>query len=93
MSDFTDSLRSEDDDDLKRFVLELFDRVDDLHEDAKTEFEQAYHQGEKDSLRRVLAFITGRDVDMIIPTSVVAHKLRGTIPLDDGTYIENISNE
>lgn len=88
MSDFTDSLRNENDDEIKVFVLELFDRVNDDHSKAKTEFEQAYHQGEKDSLRRVLAFMTGRDVDLIIPSSVIAYKLRGDIPLDSGEFIK-----
>ncbi len=88
MSDFTDSLRNEDDDEIKSFVLELFDRVDALHEESTTEFERAYHQGEKDALRRVLAIMTGRDVDMIIPTSVIAHKLRGELPLEDGTVLK-----
>ena len=88
MSDFTDSLRDENDDEIKSFVLELFDRVNELHSNATTEFEQAYHQGEKDSLRRVLAFITGRDVDLISSSSIVAYKLRGNLPLDDGTIIE-----
>lgn len=87
MSDFTMSLRSDDDDDVKIFVLDLFDRVNDMHSEAKTEIEQAYHQGEKDALRRVLAVITGRNVDMVIPSSVIAHKLRGDIPLDDGSII------
>lgn len=89
MSDFTDSLRSEDDDQVKTFILELFDRVNELHEDSKTEIEKAYHQGEKDALRRVLAVITGFDVDRIIPSSIIAYKLRGDIPLDDGTILEN----
>ena len=87
MSDFTDSLRDENDDELKKFVLELFDRVDSLHDNSKTEIEQAYHQGEKDALRRVLAVMTGRDVDLIIPTSIIAHKLRGDLPLEDGTRL------
>ncbi len=88
MSDFTDSLRNEDDGDVKSFVLELFDRVDVLHEESTTEFERAYHQGEKDALRRVLTIMTGHDVDMIIPTSVIAHKLRGELPLEDGTILK-----
>jgi hypothetical protein len=88
MSDFTDSLRGEDDTELKTFVLELFDRVNDLHSSATSEFAKAYHQGEKDSLRRVLAIMTGRDVDTIIPSSVVSNKLRGVIPLDNGEFIK-----
>lgn len=87
MSDFTDSLRDENDDEIKVFVLELFDRVNKAHSEAKTELEEFYHQGEKDALRRVLAAITGRDVDLIIPSSVVAHKLRGDIRLDNGKLI------
>ena len=87
MSDFTDSLRNEDDDEIRNFVLELFDRVEKLHSEAKTEVEKFYHQGEKDALRRVLTIITGRDVDLIIPSSVIAHKLRGEIPLDDGSFV------
>lgn len=88
MSDFTDSLKGEDDSELKTFVLELFDRVNDLHSSADTEFEKAYHQGEKDALRRVLAVMTGFDVDMVIPSSVIAYKLRGEIPLDNGEFIK-----
>jgi len=88
MSDFTMSLSEEGDDEVKRFVLALFDRVNDLHSSAETELEQAYHQGEKDALRRVLAVMTGRDIDMVIPTSVIAYKLRGEIPLDDGSVIK-----
>ena len=87
MSDFTDSLRQDNDDEVKKFVLELFDRVDDLHENSKAEIEQAYHQGEKDALRRVLAFITGHDVDIINGSSVIAYKLRGELPLDDGSLL------
>lgn len=90
MSDFTDSLRSlnpEEDSELKNFVLELFDRVNENHSDAKTEMEEAYHQGEKDALRRVLAFMTGSNIDMVIPSSVIAYKLRGDIPLDSGKFI------
>jgi len=88
MSDFTDSLRREDDSDLKQFVLELFDRVDKLHDGSKTEIEEAYHQGEKDALRRVLAVMTGSDVDRINSSSVIAYKLRGDIPLDDGSFLK-----
>jgi hypothetical protein len=90
MSDFTDSLRSfnpEDDSEIKNFVLELFDRVNELHSESKTELEEAYHQGEKDALRRVLAVMTSSDVDRVIPTSVIAYKLRGDIPLDNGKFI------
>jgi hypothetical protein len=90
MSDFTDSLRNEDDSEIKSFILELFDRVDDLHEKSKTEFEKAYHQGEKDALRRVLAIMTGRDIDLIIPTSVVAHKLRGEIKTIEAELLESL---
>ncbi len=91
MSDFTDSLRSlnpEDDSEFKNFVLELFDRVNQAHSEAKTELEEFYHQGEKDALRRVLAVMTNSDIDMIIPSSVVAHKLRGDIRLDNGKFIK-----
>lgn len=88
MSDFTDSLRNEDDSEIKSFVLELFDRVDDLHDNAKTELEQAYHQGEKDALRRVLTMMTGRDVDLIIPTSVIAYKMRGEIKTIEAELLE-----
>lgn len=88
MSDFTDSLRSEDDSDIKKFVLEMFDRVDSLHERSEHEFEQAYYQGKKDALRIVLAQICNNDVDTISGSSIVAYKLRGDLPLDDGTYIK-----
>ena len=93
MSDFTDSLRSENDDEVKEFVLDLFDRVNKLHSESETEFEQAYHQGEKDALRRVLAIITGRETDLVIPSSIVAYKLRGEIPLDDGTILGESKDE
>lgn len=87
MSDFTDSLRAEDDSELKRFVLELFDRVDELHDSSRHEIEKAYYQGEKDALRKVLAIMTGSDVDRIGASSVITYKLRGDIPLDDGSFI------
>ena len=92
MSDFTDSLRGEDDSDLKSFVLELFDRVEAEHSSATTELEQFYHQGEKDALRRVLAMMTGHDVDRISGGSVVAYKLRGEIPTDDGSFLGEKKN-
>lgn len=88
MSDWTDSLRSDEDDEVKTFVLELFDSVDSLHGKAETEIEQAYHQGEKDALRRVLTIITGRDCDSIAAGSVINYKLRGVIPLESGEFIK-----
>lgn len=88
MSGFIDSLRTEEDGELENFVYELFERVESLHDEAKTEIEQAYHQGEKDALRRVMAFMKNSDIDLIIGSSVIAYKLRGDIPLDDGTFIK-----
>lgn len=79
MSDFTDSLRRDGDGYLEKFILELFDRVDKEHDEAKVEIQQAYHQGEKDALRRVIAMMTGSNVDMINGSSVIAHMLRGEI--------------
>jgi hypothetical protein len=87
MSDFTDSLK--DDDEFKTTVLEMFDRAKNLHSCAETEFEQAYHQGEKDAIRRILAILTGMNVDLLGNSSVVAYKLRGDIPLDNGTFIKH----
>lgn len=94
MSDFTDSLREDTDDELKNFVLEMFDKVEKLHSESTTEIEQSYHQGEKDALRRVLAIMTGRwNIIDIIPSSVIAHKLRGDISLDTGRNIQELKND
>jgi hypothetical protein len=79
MSDFTDSMRRETDGYLEKFIFELFDRVDDEHDKAKLELHRAYHQGEKDALRRVIAMMTGSNVDVINGTSVIAHVLRGEV--------------
>jgi hypothetical protein len=83
VSDFTNSLRdvpARRDGKFKPFLLELFDRVNDLHDEQmalgdEAKIEQAYYQGKKDAIRIVLAFYLERDVDLLNRSSVF-HEMR-----------------
>lgn len=58
-NDWVDSLKTDEDDDLQKFLFDMFIRADDAHEEAVTlgnRGDEIYHQAGKDMIRRILAF-------------------------------------
>lgn len=93
MSDFVDSLRILHEERIQAdpvlgFVLELLERAENSHSETDVEVESFYFQGRKDVARSIAAFILNDDFDMASASSVVHYKLRGDLPLDDGTVLE-----
>ena len=75
MSDFTEAYSIEGDE-LQKFLLEMLERVEDMHDEAIQKDDknnEMYYQGQKDMVRIVLAFKMNRpelnDISRSSPTN------------------------
>lgn len=74
MSNFTDSLRNDEDDEFKTFLLDVLSNAEAKHAKAEKEDEINYWQGRKDGLRIVLAcYLNSPEIADLIKTTVYAY--------------------
>ena len=86
-NDWVESLKTEEDDDLQKFLYDMFIYADDAHDKAVrlgNRGDEIYHQSGKDMIRRILAF---RNINLEVGSLI------GSSPTNQRTVKEVNSGE